>query len=76
MTQEKQKIQSYIPMPLKVFHKNKKGCNDMKHLFTRKTKKQVISVINWREKGYEMNEFDWGNIFEPPFKVILEPKLQ
>lgn len=44
MTQVKQKIQPYIPMPLKVFYKSKKGCKDMYNLLTREKKKQVTSV--------------------------------
>lgn len=48
----------------------------MYNLLTREKKNQVTSVINWREKGYDMNEFDWGNISELPFKVTLESKIQ
>lgn len=48
----------------------------MHNLLPREKKKQFTSVINWREKGYDMNEFDWGNIFELPFNVTLESKLQ
>lgn len=76
MTQVRQKFQPYMPMPLKVFYKSKKGCKDMYNLLIREKKKQIISVIKWREKGYDMNKFDWGNIFELQFKVTLESKLQ
>lgn len=61
MTQVKQKIQPYIPMPLKAFYK--KRCKDMYNLLTREKKKQITSVINWREKGNDMNEFDISEIF-------------
>lgn len=76
MTQVRQKIQLYIPMPQNVFYKSKTGCKDMYNLLIREKKKQITSVIKWREKGYEMNVFDWGNIFELPFKVTLESKRQ
>lgn len=49
-------------MPLKVVYKSKIGCKDMYNLLTREQKKQITPVINWREKGYDMNEFDRGNI--------------
>lgn len=41
----------------------------------RERKKEMTSVTKWREKEYDINEFDWGNIFEFPFKFTLEFKL-
>lgn len=41
----------------------------------RERKKEITSVTKWRENEYDINEFDWGNIFEFPFKLTLEFKL-
>lgn len=36
----------------------------------REKKQEITSVIKWGEKGYDVNEFNWKNIFDLPFKVI------
>lgn len=76
MTQVNQKIQTYITMPLKVFYKSKKWCKDMYNILIREQKKLITYVIKWRKKGYDINIFDGGNIFELPFKVTLKTKLK
>lgn len=52
MTQVKQNIQPYIPMPLKVFCKNEEGCKDMYniHVLIIEKKIEITSVIKWKEK--------------------------
>lgn len=46
-------------MPLKVFYENKKkGCKYIYNLLIREKKKEITSVIKWREKGYDINESD------------------
>lgn len=50
MTQVKQNIQPYIPIPLRVFYKNKEGCKDMYNTLIIEKKNEMTSVMKWREK--------------------------
>lgn len=63
-------------MPLKVFTKIKKGCKDMYICVLEKGKRKLPLSQNGEKKNMiYINEFDWGNIFEFPFKLTLEFKL-
>lgn len=53
-----------------MFYKNKRGWKDMYDIRLREKKQEITSVIKWGEKGYDVNEFNWQNIFDLPFKVI------
>lgn len=50
MTQVKQNIQPYIPMPLKVFYKNEEGCKEKYNILIIEKKIEITSVIKWKEK--------------------------
>lgn len=71
MKQVRQKIKPYIQMPFKVFYKNKIGCKDMYNIFLREKEKEISSLVKWRDKGYEMNEFDWRSILNSHLKLHL-----
>lgn len=47
----------------------------MQNILIREQKRDIIFVIKWSEKGYDINKFNWGTTFEIPFKVTLESKI-
>ena len=54
-----------------------KGCKDLNNVLKNERKSQVSAKLKWVEKNYlRCEEIDWYNIFELPFKVTKDFKLQ
>lgn len=73
----REKVEPYIPNALFIFYKNVKGCKDMYNVLINEKKSQVSAKLKWIEENdppYE--ETDWHKIFELPFKITRDSKLQ
>ena len=45
-------------------------------LLINNNERKIKSILKWEESEVQFNEPEWENIFELPFKVSQESKLQ
>ena len=65
-----------LPSSVKMFYINMKGCKDMYDILINRKKETSTSILKWNEKGYLFTMQEWSKIFELPFKITKESKLQ
>lgn len=65
-----------IPNSISVFYKHKTGCKDMYNIFINEKKGLATCISKWKENNILFTDAVWNKIFELPFKITQESKLQ